>query len=374
MKLRIGKKTIQQALESVSSALKNKEQAILLKVVEDKFAVETSSSDLYIGVETKEGLDIAEVGECWLNGKLFTDIIKKGDGATITIESNDKNQIEIKSGNSKFKLGKIKPARLINDNKTFENELTLQTKDFREIIKNTIIATSTSDFRPALQGINFKSLGANLMAYASDSFRVARDLMAVDTELNIDVIVPSENIKTIEKALSKSENVKCGFNTTEANFVLEDDLSKTTILTKLVAGKMPDLEAFFKDYLGGYLQKFVIGLKPLISALERSKLILDYNLEKIIKIDLKRNLAVVSTVDSEIGQAYEEVSANNPENVDEITFAVSIDYLLDALKTLEGETVEISYSSPVKPIILKGDNDTMQLILPVKIKQNESEQ
>ena len=49
--------------------------------------------------------------------------------------------------------------------------------------------------------------------------------------------------------------------------------------------------------------------------------------------------------------------------------AFSSKYLIDALKAVEGELVEINFTGEIKPIVINAKNDksALQLILPVRV-------
>ena len=70
---------------------------------------------------------------------------------------------------------------------------------------------------------------------------------------------------------------------------------------------------------------------------------------------------------AEIGRVEEKmpIEKNNSEN---IRISFSARYMMEALKSFEEEKVEISFVGEVKPILIKGIEDTnlTQLVLPIR--------
>ena len=78
-------------------------------------------------------------------------------------------------------------------------------------------------------------------------------------------------------------------------------------------------------------------------------------------------MVVVTSNIPEIGNVEEkiEVEKNNNEN---IKIAFSSKYMMDAIKVLDCDKIELAFNGEIKPIIIKNpeDENLIQLIVPIK--------
>ncbi len=79
------------------------------------------------------------------------------------------------------------------------------------------------------------------------------------------------------------------------------------------------------------------------------------------------DIVEISSNIPEIGHVEEKISMEkNNENEIEISF--SSKYMMDAIKTLECESIKILFNGDLKPIIIKNvdDDNLTQLIVPIR--------
>ena len=103
------------------------------------------------------------------------------------------------------------------------------------------------------------------------------------------------------------------------------------------------------------------------SLLDRVSLFSTEEEKNTIKLECVDNIITVSSNIPEIGNVVEkiEVEKNNNEN---IKIAFSSKYMMEAIKVLDCEKVELCFNGEIKPIIIKNPDDSnlIQLIVPIK--------
>lgn len=356
MQFNIGRVEFLNALNKVEKALGKNELSGIKIIASDNLTLEATNREITIKFEIDE-LDIVNTGSVLLSGKLLTDLVRKSDAKVINVESVD-NKTKIKAGRSKFSLNNLDLRSFPTfKEQEWEINLVLGADILKSLIKKTSFAVSTSSTRPFLQGVNFKIKDRKLYAYASDSFRVAKDFVDIDSETEFDVIIPATALNELVKILD-TEYVIVKFNKHYASFGFE----KTVFRARLIEGAFPNIENLINiDNIATYkVNKYF-----LISALERANIIIGSMEQQIVKVDFRGNLVAISTLNSEVGQVYEEIEANG--SGEELEIALSIKYLLEALKTFESVEVELLLSEEVKPMRIVSDKEkVLQLILPVR--------
>ena len=89
--------------------------------------------------------------------------------------------------------------------------------------------------------------------------------------------------------------------------------------------------------------------------------------KNIINMQIEENKMLISSNIPEIGNVEEHLTIKNEKN-NNIKISFSSKYMMEAIKSLESEEIEILFNGEIKPIILKNPNadDLIQLIVPIR--------
>ena len=361
MKLEINKISLLNALLKVEKALNSKSIGIKIEANSNELILTAGVGDITIKsvVDANEvgKLDILENGEVIIAGKQFVEFIKKVDSNEVSIESKGQN-IVIKAGKSKVQMVGLNVNTMPKSKEqTYEVEIELDSNVLKSLIKKTLMATSTSETRIALTGVNIKIVNNQFIAVATDSYRLAK--YTIDTEnKNIDIIIPATSLNELNKIID-NEKVVLKLNNTTASF----NWSSTIFETKLISGPYPNIESLIPY---DFIAEYSFNRQSLILALERASILLDTNSTYIMKVDFKGNLAEITTNKNEVGQALEQIECIGSGAMLEVN--LSSKYLLEALKTFDSETIKINLTGELKPLLITSDTESLiQLILPVRV-------
>ena len=108
MKLTCSKDLLLQYINIVNKAVSNRTTLPILECIlltaDDKGFVMTGN-DLEIGIKTAPiEADIEERGEVAIEARIFNEIVRRLNGETVTIETDEKFAVTILSGTSEFKI------------------------------------------------------------------------------------------------------------------------------------------------------------------------------------------------------------------------------------------------------------------------------
>ena len=136
------------------------------------------------------------------------------------------------------------------------------------------------------------------------------------------------------------------------------------MLTRLINGTYPDVSKLIPNE---FLLKIVVPMNEFYSLLDRVSLFSTEEEKNTIKLECVDNIVTVKSDIPEIGNVVEkiEVEKNNDEN---IKIAFSSKYMMEAIKVLDCDKIELSFNGEIKPIIIKNpeDENLVQLIVPIK--------
>ena len=147
-------------------------------------------------------------------------------------------------------------------------------------------------------------------------------------------------------------------------------MNNTLFQTRLLEGTYPDTMRIIPTE---FPVSIPFNKEELLQAVERVSLLSPRDREtnyNIIKMTLREDHIVeMSSTNTEVGDALEEIIPSSDVIGPMIKIAFSSRYLVDALKAFSSNEVTIQFAGEVKPFVIKGnlDQDLLHLILPVRI-------
>ena len=372
MKIKIKKELLLENLNKVSKAISTKNLIPILSGIKfdlTKEGLTLTASDNDITIQTfipadNKDMEIEKEGSIIIQGKYVLDIVRKLPDEFVNIEVIDELKILIYAENSEFNLNGINqkeyPNVALENSKNF---VKINTKLFKTIINQTAFATSTDESRPILTGINIKITGDILECSATDSYRLAKKQAKLNEIAGetYNIIVPGKNIVEFMKIL------------TEGNEELEIHIFSNKVLFKqnnllfqsrLVSGNYPNVNNLIPS--DSFL-KITANLSNLYDVIDRASILTSDKEKNIVTLETNKNLLIVRSSSAEIGRVEEKMNITK-DNEEEIKISFSAKYMMDALRSFEGDTVELAFEGEVKPIIIKDveDPNLTQLVLPIR--------
>ncbi len=371
MKIKIKQNILMEHLNYVIRGISNKNIRPILNCIKFELTNEglyLISTDNEIGIKTfiykKDIEEIDSLGEIVVYGRFIYDIIKKLPNEIINIEELEDSKINIFTENSTFFLNCNKtdefPLLELEDSK---NPITINKKIFKTLINQTAFATSTQETRPVLTGINFILNNDVLECTATDSYRLAKKQIILNKkyEEKANIIVPTKNLIELTRLFNDDEdNLEIHIFNNKIIFKFNDII----MMSRLINGTYPDTSKLIPE---DFAIKFTIKLSDFFNAIDRASLLTNEADKNTIKFESKKENILISSNIPEIGNVEEKLNVVN-QNKEEIKISFSSKYMMDALKTLECEEIELLFNGEIKPIIVKNkeDNNLIQLILPIR--------
>ena len=371
MKLKIKQTILMEHLNYVIKGISSKNLIPILNCIKFELTQDglyLMSTDNDIAIKTfipKENIDTIDIcGDIVVSGKYIYEIIKKLPNEVINIEEVMESKLYINTSSSSFNLNCNNandfPMLELEDNK---NPIVISKKLFKTIINQTLFATSTQESRPALTGLNFKIEGSTLECVATDSYRLAKKIINLDNEVvdKINIIIPTKNLYELVKLFNDEEgDLELHIFNNKVIF----KFNSIVMMSRLVNGTYPDTSKLIPTSFSVTMN---VNMHELYNAIDRASLLTNESDKNTIKLESCGNHIKLSSNIPEIGNVEEKVSLVNGE-VDNFRIAFSSRYMMDALKAMDDDEVELLFNGEVKPIILKNSSsdDLIQLILPIR--------
>lgn len=165
MKFTIDRDLLLTTISNVSRGLSQKTPmpvltGIQIAVKEDKITFVTTNKEIAIKIELEKSdkVKLYDEGSCVVPGKYFIDIVRKVEGKEVEFTLFEESTIQIISDRSDFTLIAYDKTNFPTTNFNVTTEpILFDSKELKQIIRQTSFACATSETRIVLTSLNFKA-------------------------------------------------------------------------------------------------------------------------------------------------------------------------------------------------------------------------
>ncbi|MBE6117109.1 MAG: DNA polymerase III subunit beta [Erysipelotrichaceae bacterium] len=371
MKFIVTKNRLNSALSIVNRAVSSNApipslSGIRIDAEDERLILTGSNSDISIrmNVRTDDIADpqIVEKGTIVIEAKYLTDIVRKMDSEKIEVEIIDGTLTRFSGNGAEFKINGYRPSEYPNiDFSVPEYTMNMNAGRLASIIESTAFAASVKETRPVLTGVNFSSDGSRIIATATDSFRLARNVFTGNGD-SFNITVPAKSLNEARAIFNDgTKDLAVHLNTKKIQFVSEDII----LQSRLLDGSYPETERLIPKE---FRYDLVVNKQKLIGIIDRSSIMKNENMT-VIRMQIKdENNITVSNRAQEIGEFNEPIHPVSYTGAPlDISFAAN--YAIDALRAIDSPNVRIRFTGEMKPFIITdeaGNDDVLQLVLPIR--------
>ena len=363
MKIVCSKKDL---MKSINIALRSVPSHTTMPILEciminaDNGRIRFTTNDTELGIETVVPGLIEEIGSVAINAKLFSDLIRKLTDEEVTITVDENMGVNITCGNSNQQLGGMSGSDFTYLPSVEREEcITISQFTLKELIRQTIFSIAPNDNNKIMTGELFKVKGDSLQVVSLDGHRISlRNTELKENYSEKSVIVPGKSLMEISKILSDESDSTVNIFLAENHIVFE--LEDTTIVSRLIYGEYFKIEGMLSN---DYETKIRVNRRNLLSSIDRSTLYIKENDKKPIILNVKDGFVELS-IESTLGSMKEEIDADKEGK--DIMIGFNPKFLIDALKVIDEEEVNIYLVNPKAPCFIRDDNGNyIYIILPV---------
>lgn len=369
MFFKISKKEFYEALSTVARAISNYSplpafSGIKFEVSEKEICLIGSDSDIsiksYLTKKDDYYLEILKPGSIVIESKYILDIVRKIDSETIEVEILDGCTTRISGNHSDYKInGMYANEYPLIDFSKCDDEFTMESSILKNIITETTFASSEKETRPVLSGVNFNCNGTTLECIATDSYRLSKKQVTLDSPLHFNITIPAKSLNEVVKSLESESEVRISISDKKVQFILDSVI----VQTRLIDGLYPDTSKLIPD---SFKYTLTVDLKEMLSAIDRISFIKNDGVS-VIRLTMNENECILSSKSKEVGSALEVLSTASYEG-DELDISFNGKYVFEALKVIKNQLVTIKFNGEMMPFVITGVNDDqlIELVLPVR--------
>jgi len=244
----------------------------------------------------------------------------------------------------------------------------IPSKDFKEMIQQTIFAISDDNKKFFLTGVYFVKKDDVLTMVATDGRR-----LSCDNKKGLPVpdfnpaIIPTKILSCILKNAPDEGNIKIAI--IEKSIFIK--FSNVEFSSVLIDGSYPNFEKVIPDNLS---MSFMVNKADLDSALKRTTIMVDKKISKII-FKISSGVLRLISPESDIGTADEEIPCRYEGN--DISMSLNFNYVTEPLKVIDSENVVFNFNinetsgdgelNITKAVIIRGEpaGDYIHVVMPM---------
>lgn len=369
MKFKVKKEILLESLNNTARAISTKNlipilTGIKFELKEDGLYLYASDTDVSIRsfIPKDKLTSTSELGSIVIGGKYIVEIIRKLPNTDISIEVIDGYKLIVSTDNTEFNLNGINPNEFPNlDLDETKEPIVINNGIFKDIINQTVFATSQSETRPLLTGINFRIVGNSFEVLATDSYRLARKYVEIDKEIEdeVNIVIPGKNLLELTKMLDDdTASLEMHLFSNKILFKYKN----IVFLSRLLSGTYPTTSNIIPKDFNIELE---CSFDDLFNMIDRASLLTSDREKNTVKLSLTKEELMISSNSPEIGRVEEKMNITSDK---EISISFSSKFMLDAIKSFNKEKVVLCMNNDSSPIVIKSneDNSLVQLVLPIK--------
>lgn len=363
MKFICPKSELLNGLQVVSKAVPAKTTMTILECILvdcTQGCIKLTANDMELGIETIVEGTIEEPGVIALDAKIFLEIVRKLPDNDITILSDNSYQTLITCEKAKFNIaGKCGDDFAYLPEIERSNSIVISQFTLKEVIRQTIFSIADNDNNRLMTGELFEINGDELKVVSLDGHRISiRKIQLKDTYEPQKVVIPGKTLNEVSKILSGETEKDVSLFFTDNQVVFEFD--QTTVVSRLIEGEYFRIDQMLSS---DYETKVTINKKEFLDCIERATILIRENDKKPLILNVGDNTMELK-LNSSFGSMNAELMIHKTGK--DIMIGFNPKFLIDALRVIDDEEINIYMMNPKSPCFIKDEDATyIYLILPV---------
>ncbi|HAU84875.1 MAG TPA: DNA polymerase III subunit beta [Lachnospiraceae bacterium] len=333
-------------------------ECIVIEAENEK--IKLTANDMELAIDSFVKGDVHVAGKVAINAKIFSEIIRKLPDSEVTISVNDNYEMTILCEKAKFKLSS-KTCDEFPSLPDIERRTCVKLSQFtlKEIIRQTVFSIADSETNKIMTGELFEINQNELKVVSLDGHRISiRKIELKESYEPVKVIVPGKTLNEISKVLPGDTDRDVSLYFTDKHIVCEFD--QTTVVSRLIEGEYYKIDQMLSN---DYETKVRINKKEFLSCIDRANLLVKESEKKPIVINVS-DAQIELSMTSSLGSMKEEISVTKEGK--DILIGFNPKFLMDALRVVDDEEVDIYLFNPKAPCFIKDKEESyIYLILPV---------
>ena len=337
---------------------------LLLAAENDELSL--SATDLDLSVTIRAKAKVESPGRVTLPARKLSDMIRALPPSPVRVRGQAEH-VTVDCENSQFRVHGL-PAEDFPTfpSLAFEDGQRVPAGTIERLAAHTAFAASSEDTRPILNGVLWEILDDRMQMVATNGHRLAR--YAVPTAGGSkkparDVIVPPKALAQIGRIFAPDDELSVAMDEKQIGFRGE----RGVVYSRLIEGPYPNYEQVIpKDN-----DKRMRADKERLAAALRRMAVMASDQTHRVRLSLKDDALQLFVSTPDVGEGSEEMTVSYEG--DPIDIGFNANYLLEVLRFVDADEVEISLKAPERAALVRpaGENGEQYLCLVMPLRLQE---
>jgi len=331
---------------------------ILVQAVAE--GLKLSATNLTIGIETTVNASVETEGGITVPAKLFADYIGVMDAEEIELSVDEKTvTLSIDSRGEAANIKGFAPDEFPPIAMVEGNTYSFPSSEFVKMIESVTIAASTDESKPILTCVQVNLFGQKIKMAAADGFRLSENVIDVGYDAgDRTLLIPAAALRELVRISKKfpEETIEMVADDKYVEF----KVGSTRLVCTLEEGHFPDYRQLIPSP-DAVSTSMTTSRREFLALLKTTDVLAKTGSGSVV-LDIADGKVSVSSGLVDAGDSGGDCEAEMVGNPLKIGFAVQ--YLIDVLWILDSEKVTFSFTTPIRPCVLRHGGFT-HVIMPM---------
>src|SRR6266568_3381672 len=236
--------------------------------------------------------------------------------------------------------------------------------EVKDAIEQTVIAASSDEGRPVLTGVYVHLNGGKATFAATDGHRLAVKTLAVQAEPGEGetLVIPARALSELSRILKTGDDgveVTVGAQKNQVFFKTRD----VELMSRLIEGTYPN----YQQVIPGQSTTTITSKTQDLLFTTKMVSLFSKDAANVVKFKAEGGKLTLTANTSEVGQNVAGVEATI--DGEDLQVAFNSKYLLDVLAIIGSEEVQLGFTGPLNPGLIKpvGKDNYLYIIMPVRV-------
>ena len=369
MKVTVTAGSLGQGLHVVSRAVSSRTTLPILNNVlmqTSDQGLQLTATNLEIGIRQLIPAEVQEEGGITVPARLLTDFVSSHPNEPLAMALDKKTQsLSLRSAKFDASIRGIDPADFPPVPSGGEGrKVKIDQGDLHDAIEQTVIAASNDEGRPVLTGVYVQLNGGKATFAATDGHRLAVKTLPVtgDGGESDNLVIPARALTELSRILkvgAEAIDVTVGPQKNQVYFKTGD----VELMSRLIEGTYPN----YQQVIPAQSTTTIVAKTQDLLFTTKMVSLFSKDAANVIKFKTEGGKLTLTANTSEVGQNVADVEAKIEGQ--DLQVAFNSKYLLDVLAILGTEEVQLGFTGPLNPGIVRpvGKDDYLYIIMPVRV-------
>lgn len=232
---------------------------------------------------------------------------------------------------------------------------------FCQALSRTLFAAARDETRPELYSIYIKGSGEGLRLAATDSFRLAEQVLSYDGGEDFSILLPVSTAQEVVRLFGAGDEMSLLHH--KSYVALKGD--GVDLSSRLVDGSYPEYQQIIPV---SFVAEGVVNKGELLRALKVLNVFIPRDTRRVrVEVQPKEGRVVLSVEGGDTGQGRVEVEYDGEGEEMEALF--NINYLLEGVSQIVGDKCDVKFGGASDPVLVAphdSDSKYLYIVMPIQ--------